>query len=75
MQVETIDSYLPLQQNNYGGLRKFVVFYKKNLVRMPEVILEAGIKLLRNFKGKLGDECNPSFSLELTNFCLRLYYS
>ncbi len=57
MQTETIENFLPLQQGSYGGLRKFVLFYKKNLVRLPEAILKAGVKLITNFRGRLGDEC------------------
>lgn len=60
MQTETIENFLPLQQASYGGLRKFVLFYKKNLVRLPESILKAGVKLITNFRGRLGDECKIS---------------
>jgi len=56
MQTETIENFLPLQQASYGGLRKFLLFYKRNLVRLPEALLKAGVKLISNFKGKLGDE-------------------
>lgn len=55
---ESIEGHLPLQHNNYGELRKFVVTYKKSLVRLPEAILDAGAKLIQNFKGRLGDDCN-----------------
>ena len=58
MDQESVETYLPLQSNNYGSLRKFVVYYKKHLVRLPEAVLEAGVKLVRNFRGRLGDDCN-----------------
>jgi len=56
MEKESVENYLPLQQNSYGGLRKFIQYYKKNNIRIPEAILKAGVKLIQSFRGRLGDE-------------------
>ena len=65
MDKESIENYIPLEQTNYGGLRKFIQFYKKSFVRIPEVLLKAAVKLIQNFKGRLGDECKNSFILSI----------
>jgi hypothetical protein len=57
MQTEIIEDIVLKNSTGLSALKKVIVFLRKNSIRLPEVIMEAGLKLLKNHKGKLGDEC------------------
>jgi len=56
MQTEIIEDIVLKNSTGLSALKKVIVFLRKNSIRLPEVIMEAGLKLLKNHKGKLGDE-------------------
>lgn len=64
MHSQNLEDILVSNSSNFGFLKKSIIFLRKNNIRIPEVILTAGLQLMSNYKSKLGDECkqNPLFN-------------
>ena len=44
-------------KKNFQALKSIILAVRNNMLRMPEVVLETGVNLLKKFKGNLADEC------------------
>ena len=44
-------------KKNFQATKSIILATRNNMLRMPEVVLEAGVTLLKKFKGNLGEEC------------------
>ena len=44
-------------KKNFQATKSIILTVRNNMLRMPEVLLEAGVTLLKKFKGNLGEEC------------------
>lgn len=64
------------QSKGFNDLKRILYILRKNQIRQSDVCLEAGIKLVKNYKSRLGAECITLSFISLSLFAIpRLYYS
>lgn len=43
----------------YSELKRLLLLLRKNQIRQSDVAFEAGLRLIKNHRSRLGVECNP----------------
>ena len=49
---------LDKKKKSFSDLKSIIMNIRLNNFSFPDAVVEFGLQLIRNHKGKLGDECN-----------------
>jgi hypothetical protein len=49
------------KKKHYSDLKRIVLSVRANHFKLPDVVMEFGLELIKKFKRRLGDECMYCF--------------